>query len=576
MPGIVDVFAVELGLDPSKVRAGAKAVRAEIKSVREDTVATGKDIDSSTKRMAEGFTTVRNQLTSLLLVFAGASGVKSFVSTLGENDAAVGRFAKNMGVATEQVSAWEGVMKRVGGNAGDARSALSTLFEAQQSFALTGTTGKDMDFLGLGISRQDIQSLDPGQLLLKLADARQRMGQAEFTARATRLGLTDSTITLLSRGRAGLEDMLAEQRKLGVATQESSEAWQRLDDRLARIQARIEDGARPVLERLIDAFEKLDDKIGLANLALPVAAGLLAATGFAAAAAIGPIGLLAVAVAALTARYVDLSKAGAAWQILGLRADKFYAESQALALRRSNPQKSGEYLQRAADDAGLILMLTEGANSAPSGGGGAINSSPAATSVGPSVRRDGKGGTDPEIYNFFKARYGAQRAAGITAGIKAEGGSLGMAANGAFGLGQWRGPRLKALFARYGRSPTKAQQLAFLAWELEGGDRGGKSVLAQTTAADTLSHYIGGDSWGFMRPGAGRAGDMARGMAALGYAGSVRPRGGAGGGVVNGPQTNIGTINVYTAATDAKGIARDLPGAIRQRGIAVQAGGGLR
>lgn len=108
-------------------------------------------------------------------------------------------------------------------------------------------------------------------------------------------------------------------------------------------------------------------------------------------------------------------------------------------------------------------------------------------------------------------------ARGIAAGIEAESRSDHSIVNptsGAFGIGQWLGPRKKELFRRFGRNPSMEQQLDFLVWELRGGDHGGKSVLGAADEAEALRRYI----VDFMRPAAGKetTGDLQRGMAALG------------------------------------------------------------
>jgi len=139
------------------------------------------------------------------------------------------------------------------------------------------------------------------------------------------------------------------------------------------------------------------------------------------------------------------------------------------------------------------------------------------------------GHLDPEVVQFFRAKGVTEaQARGIAAGIHAESGGRVDAFNsagggqGAYGLGQLRGPRLEALRQKFGDNPTKLQQLEHLWSELQGGDRGGKSVLAAQTEQDVLSAYVGetradGTGWGFMRPSTdGRAGDLKRGMAALG------------------------------------------------------------
>ena len=90
----------------------------------------------------------------------------------------------------------------------------------------------------------------------------------------------------------------------------------------------------------------------------------------------------------------------------------------------------------------------------------------------------------------------AASAQGAGAGVFAEGGGLGFSANGAFGIGQWRGDRLRRLFATYGRNPTLDQQMAFLLSELRGGDPGGASVIGASSAAAALWAYASR----FMRP----------------------------------------------------------------------------
>jgi hypothetical protein len=106
------------------------------------------------------------------------------------------------------------------------------------------------------------------------------------------------------------------------------------------------------------------------------------------------------------------------------------------------------------------------------------------------------------------------QATGVAAGIDAESLSNPNAVNptsGAYGIGQWLGARKAALFAQYGTSPSLQDQLDFLVSELNGGDRGGPVVLAQSNPLDVLTAYI----TKFMRPAAGAetTGDIARGTA---------------------------------------------------------------
>lgn len=117
--------------------------------------------------------------------------------------------------------------------------------------------------------------------------------------------------------------------------------------------------------------------------------------------------------------------------------------------------------------------------------------------------------------------YTREQALGIVAGMNAENAGLnpkavgpkvglnGQKTSGAFGIGQWLGPRKAELFKRYGSNPTFDQQLQFLLWELSGGDAGMAKVKGQGSAHGAMRSYI----LDGMRPGKGAetTGDLARG-----------------------------------------------------------------
>jgi hypothetical protein len=124
-----------------------------------------------------------------------------------------------------------------------------------------------------------------------------------------------------------------------------------------------------------------------------------------------------------------------------------------------------------------------------------------------------------QMGSFFSSKgLDAEHVRGILAGIFAEGGMNPDVISGkkrgpkygAFGIGQWLGPRRDALFAKYGPNPTLAQQLEFLWSELNGGDKTSNGAVLRAGGAEgTLDAYINT----FMRPRAGAEtiGDLTRG-----------------------------------------------------------------
>jgi hypothetical protein len=151
-----------------------------------------------------------------------------------------------------------------------------------------------------------------------------------------------------------------------------------------------------------------------------------------------------------------------------------------------------------------------------SGGSGAGGGSKAASGLPGGLQVPRNLGSAASIEAYLRDQgLSRDQARGVAAGIWAESAMNPKAVNprsGAYGIGQWLGPRQAELFRRYGPNPSLADQLDFLAWELGGGDHGGAAVLAQQTAAATLNAYIRR----FMRPGDGTAGDLARGKRYLG------------------------------------------------------------
>lgn len=144
------------------------------------------------------------------------------------------------------------------------------------------------------------------------------------------------------------------------------------------------------------------------------------------------------------------------------------------------------------------------------------------------MNKDKRGGVDPAIVDGLRRRGLSEvHARGVAAGIEAESRSDHTVRGGykdrAVGLGQWLGPRRADLFAKYGENPTKEQQLDYLAWELKGGDVGGKHVLAAKDEGAVLDAYI----TKFMRPAQGveTTSDLDRGRKALGLPATPRTGG---------------------------------------------------
>jgi len=549
MPDIIDAFVVSLGLDARNYQREIKNYRDDRKRLAEEDAKANRVTEDAQKRQVAGFRQMRNEAVGFLTVLAGANSLRGFAQNILEGDAATGRFAANMGIATERLGAWEEAVKRAGGTAQEGRSLVGTMASAFQSLQLTGTTGNDADFQGLGVTAKDLQN--PDDALLKIAEASERMPRAEFTARLQRLGVSEAGITLLSKGRDELEKLLIQMEKQGVATKQSAEDAIAFDNALNDIEQTIKGKARPAIASLAGALaDAAEDQENL-NVVSNIAIGVLGAVALATIAATWPWLALAGAIAGAVAAYRSWNNRPPEQTTGDWIREKYQGAMDAMGISiKGGGEGRLAYYNRGRDAMGNPI----GGASGGAGGG----------SSGPR--------TAATVEQYFKSKgYSAEQAKGIAAAVVAEGGLARRTGGGykgrALGIGQLLGDRRERFLARYGPNFTLQDELEFMHWELQGGDQGGAAVRAQKTSAGTLNAMVNS----FYRPAAGAqtAGDMRRGMAYL------NGRGGGGGATTVNNNTTVGQVTVYTAAKDADGIAKDMRGAIAKRGLVTQANSGL-
>lgn len=542
MANIIDALVVTLGLDGSGFFRGVKQTQDASDKLRENIVSDNKRQTDATKAFQDSIRSVKTEALGLLLVLGGASSLKGFVGNIISGDAATGRLANNLGIATDKLSAWEQAVTRVGGSKGDIDATLSSLSGIFQNYQLRGDLSKNGDLAGLGLSIGDLN--DPTQALLKLADASKRFSPREFNNRASALGIDQNTINLLEKGRGAVEGYLREAEKAGAVSDQDAKAAQELQDAFAKLKAEIEGGARPAITSLANGlvhFLQGADKLHAVEPAI-----------------VGTLTAIAAATLAATWEWVALAAAVSAVYAL-------YRASPAERRQIIDDIRTGKWRQ--SFTGGMAGSSNDNDNR-----GGHITGRPGSWIANQQASVDRYTAHNGAIEKGLAARgFDREQISGIAAGINAESGgnpSIVNSRSGAYGIGQWLGPRKAELFRRYGSRPTLDQQLDFLAWELRGGDRGGSAVMHARGAGAVGNAYI----TQFMRPGGGF--ETSRDLASVrSYLGGRR-----GGAAASSAQTTTitGGIVINTAATDARGIAKELPQALRERGIVYQTQTGLQ
>ncbi len=182
-------------------------------------------------------------------MFTAGRSIKQFASDITASDAAVGRFAQNVNMTTQDVTAWEGAVERAGGSAAGIDGTLHGLTQQFQQLAITGHSAVVPYFqaLGVEISEASGKARPMGDILLSLADKFQGLNPARAAALGAGIGLDQDTINLLRQGRAAVQQLLDEQRKMGVVSAEDAERAQRLQNSLLDLRQMMTSLGRTIL-----------------------------------------------------------------------------------------------------------------------------------------------------------------------------------------------------------------------------------------------------------------------------------------------------------------------------------------
>ena len=624
MSTIIDRFIVAFGLDPKEYHRGAQSVRDDTKKTREELRTSTGEMERYGKRASSSFNDLSRQAAKLFLLFGGTAAVTGFVKGIISSDAATGRLAHNLGVATETLSAWQNAMTDVGGTAEDAAAAMQLLAGARDQLNLTlKTTGHDAELRRLGVTADDLQA-GPEAVLLKIAE-RKGFGLEDdnvYAGLLRQLGLRESMITLLKKGRLETERTIEAQKALGVTTDEDARKAAEFDRQWNETVKKLKGLARPSIEAFAETIANLTDKVTAGTPFLQALSETIEDAGTntenadtAMVIAVGTVGLLAgafalahapiiAAGAAIATFAVNMDKSnyamqrwGATWAALkkmlfsttweetkeGIKefweetkkqAQDVMDELQALNEHESVSDRMNR-LQRKADR--NRVNAQRGAQTSGTGGTSSV----------------GGGALDPEIVKFWESKGWSKAAArGMAATAAAESGSDHRIKNPnstAYGLYQWtvssgRQAEFKRVMGRPLQGSSKREQLEFAYHELTKGHFKAAGDKIRGAENDVSALHYGIKLFEIPDlPGStkGYDGDMRRGKAALRAAGSPvvvpppTPGAASAGGTTTNSKVHIEKIIIHTPAADADKIAAELPGALQRRGLTVQANRGL-
>lgn len=653
MPTIIDSLVVELGFDTAGLDAGRKRVEDTFKKTGQAGQKAGKEIENSAKHAGDFMNRLRNNVLSLFAAFTAGRGLRDFVAGMTTTDAALGRFAKTVGMTAQEVATWRAAGSLIGADAKDIDATFQSLTQQFQNFALTGESTVVPYFRSLGIAMSDatgkMRPMD--QLLMELAKRIQTMDPAKAVALMNGMGISPGMQTLLLQGPAAIQKLLDSQRALAEAQARDApaaarrqQAWNDFLNQATAIGVVLLETLTPAIIALTEAAKAFSEWgqrhpaiVGAAFAALTgivlalsaaitvslvggalatAAAGFAALTGAVGGAALGLAILTETALPALSAAFLSLGIAIEAtpigWIITGIAA--ISVAGWALYKNWDSIAKWWRELwgDMSEDAEGGSDRIVNSADKLK--GSKTPEPAPAA-----SARNFGPGQlpsslqTEKDIQAMMRMGWTREQATGVVANLIAEssGRADAVGDNGqAYGLAQWhpdRQARFKAWTGKDIRDATRDEQLAFINYELRGPEKKAGYMLQQTTTAEhaarafnthferpkdipgqnakraAIASAIGNPTVNVAKPAPAQTPTQAAISAAMNRpsAAVAPPRatvmaanvaGGRSGNYNHqSSEQRIGEIKVYTQATDAAGIARDLKPALQRDTFAQQA-----
>lgn len=307
MATIVDALLVTLGLDVSGFMAGQKKTGEALKKTRDDATATAKTLDAQGKKAAQFFGQIRDGILGVTAAALGAAGIKSFVENTTASGVAVGRLAKNLNMGVEELSAWEGVMRRLGGSTEEADGMFRGINSILQEIKLTGSSAAITPLVRAGMDLGKFMSgaTSGSERMLMIADAVKKLSPQDAQSFFQQAGFSEAQVSRLMEGRKQLEALLETQRKYNGLTpemvandNERIRAWREIVELATGLANKMLDAVSPAIKFALDAMRQL---LQFAAQHIPETTTLALALGaaFTAIAAIKIAGLIS-AIGALT------------------------------------------------------------------------------------------------------------------------------------------------------------------------------------------------------------------------------------------------------------------------------------
>lgn len=234
---LLETLLIKITLDATDVKKGADDVQKSSSKI-------DRSFDNTSRHsehLAHSFHHIKRELTGLVFSMIGVGAVVEGIKSSFEYAKKVSESSNALKVNVEQLDAWNNAIKKSGGTAEGFQNSLRGVakhFNTSNETAL--------------------------KILPQLSDVFHKLSNSSAQKYGKAIGLDESTILLLQRGRREVDSIISRQKELGVVTKKDKEiidkfndAWGDTEQQFRKIALESELGIIPIFTKIVSSIGEL-------------------------------------------------------------------------------------------------------------------------------------------------------------------------------------------------------------------------------------------------------------------------------------------------------------------------------
>lgn len=230
MASVLETFIFMFEADVDDVKKGTE----KAKKTTDDLNTSLKKTDLTSQKLGSSFSGLIARATGAFAAILSTGAIIAGIRSAAHYADEIGKLSEVLDINIGDVDAWTSAVKKSGGSAESFASSARSLNASMAEFAAKGTSRAAPFFEALGISLLDTQgkARKVVDVLPELADKFSKLSRSEALGIGQKIGLDQSTVLLLTKGKTAVDEIIKKQKELGVVTKKDAEIAEKFNDQI--------------------------------------------------------------------------------------------------------------------------------------------------------------------------------------------------------------------------------------------------------------------------------------------------------------------------------------------------------